>query len=171
MVISANSHGAFNASGDHYATLRGIEEAYGVTLLGNSSNASFGDIKPAFGQSTGTITGTVTDSVTHAAIGGATIACSGTPTCAGTSTASNGTYTLTVAPGTYDITATQTGYAAGSTSGVVVTAGNSTPENFSLVPNTGTISGTVQGLGEFSDSQCDCRLHRHPDLHPRNDRR
>ncbi len=48
LVIAANAHGAFTASGDHYATLRGIEEAYGVTLLGNSANSSFGDLGPAF---------------------------------------------------------------------------------------------------------------------------
>ena len=85
----------------------------------------------------------MTDSVTSAAIGGATVACSGTPSCTSTTTASDGTYTLTVAPGTYVITATQTGYATGTNSGVVVTTGNSTPESFSLVPNPGTISGKV----------------------------
>jgi phosphatidylinositol-3-phosphatase len=48
LVIAANASGAFTASGDHYATLRGIEEAYGVTLIGNSANSSFGDLGPAF---------------------------------------------------------------------------------------------------------------------------
>ena len=48
LVIAANAHGAFTASGDHYATLRGIEEAYGVALLGNSANSSYGDLGPAF---------------------------------------------------------------------------------------------------------------------------
>jgi hypothetical protein len=48
LVIAANAHGAFTASGDHYATLRGIEQAYGVGLLGNSANSSFGDLGPAF---------------------------------------------------------------------------------------------------------------------------
>jgi len=49
LVISAKSTGSFTSPGDHYATLRGIEEAYGVGLLGNSSNPAFGDLKPAFG--------------------------------------------------------------------------------------------------------------------------
>jgi len=49
VVISANTNGPFGSPGDHYATLRGIEEAYGVPLLGNSANPSFGDITPAFG--------------------------------------------------------------------------------------------------------------------------
>lgn len=50
IVISnaGTGEGHFTASGDHYATLRGIEEAYGVGLLGNSANASFGDLLPAF---------------------------------------------------------------------------------------------------------------------------
>jgi hypothetical protein len=49
IVISANSSGHFTASGDHYATLRAIEEAYGVPLLNNSGNPDFGDLTPAFG--------------------------------------------------------------------------------------------------------------------------
>jgi hypothetical protein len=48
LVIAANTHGAYKAHGDHYATLRGIEEAYGLTLLGNSANSAFGDLGPAF---------------------------------------------------------------------------------------------------------------------------
>jgi acid phosphatase len=48
LVIAANAHGAVTASGDHYATLRGIEEAYGVGLLGNSVNSAYGDLGPAF---------------------------------------------------------------------------------------------------------------------------
>jgi len=49
LVISANAQGHFTTSGDHYATLRAIEEAYGVPLLNNSSDPSFGDLTPAFG--------------------------------------------------------------------------------------------------------------------------
>ena len=94
----------------------------------------------------GTITGTVTDSITNTGISGATVSCSGTPTCAGTATAVDGTYTLTVDPGTYAMTVAATGYAPGSRSSVVVSAGTATPESFSLVPNQGTISGTVTDL-------------------------
>ncbi len=49
LVISANSDQPFNSPGDHYATLRGIEKAYGVALLNNSADPAFGDITPAFG--------------------------------------------------------------------------------------------------------------------------
>ena len=50
IVISngGKNAGQFTSSGDHYATLRGIEEAYGVGLLGNSANESLGDLRPAF---------------------------------------------------------------------------------------------------------------------------
>ncbi len=48
VVISADSSGSFPSPGDHFATLRGIEEAYGVPLLGESADPSFGDIEPAF---------------------------------------------------------------------------------------------------------------------------
>jgi hypothetical protein len=50
LVISHNPKGAFTPSGDHFATLRGIEEEYGVPQLPLSSPnpISFGDLKPAF---------------------------------------------------------------------------------------------------------------------------
>jgi hypothetical protein len=48
LVISHNPKGAFTPSGNLFAVLRGIEEEYGVGLLGGSANASFGDLKPAF---------------------------------------------------------------------------------------------------------------------------
>jgi hypothetical protein len=48
LVIASNAHGAFKTSGDHYATLRGIEETYGIGLLGNSANSADGDLRPAF---------------------------------------------------------------------------------------------------------------------------
>ena len=50
LVISSTNagKGAFSGSGDHYGTLRGIEEAYGVTLLGGSTNVANGDLKGAF---------------------------------------------------------------------------------------------------------------------------
>jgi phosphatidylinositol-3-phosphatase len=48
IVISATSSGAFTSGGNHYGTLRAIEQAYGVGLLGKSSNAANGDLTPAF---------------------------------------------------------------------------------------------------------------------------
>jgi len=50
LVISSTNagKGTFTSPGDHYGTLRGIEEAYGVTLLGGSTNIANGDLKGAF---------------------------------------------------------------------------------------------------------------------------
>ena len=48
IVISSTSSGTLGSGGNHYGTLRAIEEAYGVGLLGNSSNAANGDLTPAF---------------------------------------------------------------------------------------------------------------------------
>jgi phosphatidylinositol-3-phosphatase len=48
IVISATSHGTFGSGGNHYGTLRAIEEAYGVGLLGASSTPADGDLTPAF---------------------------------------------------------------------------------------------------------------------------
>ncbi len=99
--------------------------------------------QPAALVKDGTITGTVTDSVTGNPISGATVGCTGTPTCTSTTTGTDGSYTLTVAPGTYAMSVTETGYAPGSQSSVVVMSGTSTPEFFMLMPNPGTVSGTV----------------------------
>jgi hypothetical protein len=39
-------HGAFTPAGNHYGTLRGIEEAFGLPLLGSAGDPSSGDLKP-----------------------------------------------------------------------------------------------------------------------------
>ena len=144
-MISANSHGAFTPAGNDYGILRAIEEQYGFTLLGNAANSANGDLRGAFNNAgvTGSISGTVTDSVTSAAISGAIVTCTGTPTCTGTTTAANGTYTLNnLAPGTYTVQVSAANYAMQSNPDTVTT-GAAPPDNFNLVPNTGTISGTV----------------------------
>lgn len=48
IVISANSTGAFTGLGDHFGTLRAIENSYGVACLLNACNAVHGDLSPAF---------------------------------------------------------------------------------------------------------------------------
>lgn len=50
IVISANHGGArrLSAAGNHYGTLRAIEETYGVGLLGASADPSNGDLRPLF---------------------------------------------------------------------------------------------------------------------------
>jgi hypothetical protein len=88
----------------------------------------------------GTIAGSVTD-LSGAAIANATISYSGGSATATTN--ASGAYTLDVAPGTYSVTATATGYQAAMQQNVTVTAGATTPVNFTLVFSTGTIAGTV----------------------------
>jgi hypothetical protein len=48
IIIDGTPKGAYTTGGDEYATLRGIEEKYGVGLLANSANTAFGDIKTGF---------------------------------------------------------------------------------------------------------------------------
>jgi len=48
LVLSGQPHGNFAIGGNHYGTLRGIEETYSVGLLGSSTNAANGDLRPAF---------------------------------------------------------------------------------------------------------------------------
>ena len=47
IVISASNHGVqLSAAMNHYGMLRGLEETYGLPLLGAAANASNGDLKP-----------------------------------------------------------------------------------------------------------------------------
>lgn len=47
VVSQANAgKGAFATAGNHFGTLRGIEETYGLTLLGSAADPSNGDLKP-----------------------------------------------------------------------------------------------------------------------------
>ncbi|MGA7988534.1 MAG: carboxypeptidase regulatory-like domain-containing protein [Candidatus Dormiibacterota bacterium] len=144
-IASGNAGaGSFTSTGDHYGTLRAIEEAYGVGLLGGSSNAVNGDLSGAFGHSTtGSIGGVVTDSVTTAAIAGASVSYTGSTGNGSTTTDSGGNYTFSgVAPGSYTVTASAGGHTT-QTASVTVTAGTLSTKSFALVPTVGSISGTV----------------------------
>jgi hypothetical protein len=146
VVASGNAGaGSFTSTGDHYGTLRAIAEAYGVGLLGGSSNAVNGDLSGAFGHSTtGSIGGVVTDSVTTAAIAGASVSYTGTKGNGSTTTDSGGNYAFSgVAPGSYTVTASAGGHTTQAAS-VTVTAGTLSTKNFAMVPTAGSISGTVK---------------------------
>jgi phosphatidylinositol-3-phosphatase len=47
VVISAGNHGPYPNAGDHFGTLRGLEEAYGVSCLAAACNSAHGDIRGA----------------------------------------------------------------------------------------------------------------------------
>src|SRR4029077_21014914 len=61
-----------------------------------------------------------------------------------TSTDASGNYSILIPVGTYDVTASHFGYASQTASGVVVSDGTTTTQNFALVPNASiTIDGFV----------------------------
>lgn len=86
----------------------------------------------------GDISGTVTDFTSGLPISGATVSTAGYST----TTAADGTYTLQVTAGTYDVTAEATCHDPDTQVGVVVTAGNTTTVDFAL---TGSEFGIVEG--------------------------
>lgn len=45
-VVVGSAHGTAVSAGNHYGTLRGLEEAYGVGLLGDSADPNVGDLLP-----------------------------------------------------------------------------------------------------------------------------
>jgi subtilisin family serine protease len=84
--------------------------------------------------STGTLNGTVTDSVSAQPISGASITTANGPFDYSTTTDGSGNYTMDVCEGTYDVTASASGYTDQTVTGIGVTAGNTTTQNFQLVP-------------------------------------
>ena len=153
IVVSAatkvgSSH-TFTSSGNLYGILRGVEERYGVPLLDATKTAVNGDLSGALGLATvGAISGTVIDSQTPAQpVSGATVSYTGTKGSGAITTTSTGGYTLSgVAPGTYTVTSTDTGFTSPTGQTVIVTAGTTATANFILTATSG-ISGAV------SDSQ------------------
>jgi hypothetical protein len=101
---------------------------------------------PGCGSSptTGGIAGHVTDSVSHAAIAGATVSIAGSGS---TTTDGAGAYAFSnLAPQGYQVTASATGHTTSAPASVTVTAGNTTTQDFALVPTTGGISGHVTNV-------------------------
>jgi N-acetylneuraminic acid mutarotase len=88
----------------------------------------------------GVVAGTVTDSATGKGIAGATVKAGDYSATAGV----DGTYTLSVPVGTYDVTAQAFGYSSKTTTGVEVTDGHTTTVNVALasVPSA-NVSGTI----------------------------
>jgi hypothetical protein len=87
----------------------------------------------------GTIQGIVKDSSTASPISGATVTCASESA----TTGADGAYSLTLGPGTYDVSASAPGYHSRTVEDVVVTSGETTTLDLPLVRVTGTIAGTV----------------------------
>ncbi|HVC41990.1 MAG TPA: alkaline phosphatase family protein [Candidatus Saccharimonadales bacterium] len=149
LVISANSHSAFTVPGDHYATLRGIEEAYGVSLLNNSADPNFGDLTPAFGIPVSAPPPTVTGvSPTEGAEEGG-----GLVTISGTHFNGSGFTTSDVVFGTTDIPASNSFPCPGSSAGCFSVAGPNQINAFTPhAASPGTVDVTVVTPGGISVS-------------------
>lgn len=76
----------------------------------------------------GNMAGNVTDASTSTAISGATVTAGGVAA----TTDTNGSYNISLAPGTYNVIASATGYLDNTTTGVVVTSNNVTTQDFAL---------------------------------------
>jgi hypothetical protein len=99
-------------------------------------------VKAFQGAPQGQISGQVTDAATGKPVTGATITAQ--PGNYFTRTDASGTYDLTLAAGTYTLTAVGYGYQSGTQSGVQVTANQTLTENFALTAKpSGILSGTV----------------------------
>jgi N-acetylneuraminic acid mutarotase len=92
----------------------------------------------------GTISGNVTNAATGDPIAGATIAASSTDSSGSAVTGADGSYTLSVPPGDYTVTASAYGYKTKTSPTVTVTDGGSVSANLALTKlAVETLSGTV----------------------------
>jgi hypothetical protein len=92
----------------------------------------------------GTLTGTVTDASSGSPIEGAAVHAAG-PSDRTTFTGADGSYSITLPVGTYDVTASHFGYLSETASGVTVTEGATTTQDFALAPAPShTVSGHVR---------------------------
>ena len=93
---------------------------------------------------TGTLSGTVTDAVYDNPIAGAMVQAGAYST----TTAADGTYSMRLAVGTYDVTASKFGYAPATVTGVVINDQQTTVQDFSLDPvGSAWVDGYVTDAG------------------------
>ncbi|MBI2842593.1 MAG: carboxypeptidase regulatory-like domain-containing protein [Armatimonadetes bacterium] len=100
------------------------------------------------GASVGWIEGTVRNTVSGNGINGASVAVSGGPTM---TSGYYGSYGTAIAPGSYDLSASATGFHPQSATGVSVVAGAGTTQDFSLMPSEYT--GKAYGMNQRAVSE------------------
>ena len=105
-----------------------------MSVPGNGSSTTQNFSLTSIGPTTGTLQGTVTNSSSSLPISGATISIGGTSQA---TTASDGTYSFTIAGGNYSVTASAAGYTDSTVNGVIVTNGGTTTQDFALTPSGG----------------------------------
>ncbi|MFZ0544248.1 MAG: carboxypeptidase regulatory-like domain-containing protein [Candidatus Promineifilaceae bacterium] len=88
---------------------------------------------------TGTMAGVVTDDSNSQPIDGASVMADAGNGIQSTTTNSSGAYTLTVPPGSYDVTVTASGYLDGSANNVAVVTNTVTTQDFALSPEVRTL--------------------------------
>jgi hypothetical protein len=152
-VTVAGSGGPFtattNASGVYTVYVTSASNAYAETgSMANYASQLYNVASGALDSASQTLNfslnpnnGTIHGTVTSGGVGlvGATVTAGGFST----TTIAGGAYSIGVAPGTYPMTASMTGYSSASAT-VTVSAGGSVTQNFSLINASAIITGTVQ---------------------------
>ncbi|MBN3034019.1 MAG: carboxypeptidase regulatory-like domain-containing protein [Bacteroidales bacterium] len=120
------AQGTYNGSAA--ATGYITQNVTGITVVCGQTTTQDFALTPA----QGTVAGTVTSSATGAGIQGATLTF--TPGGNTVTTGANGSYTINLAPGTYDVNVVATNFTTANITGVVVSAGQTTTLNVALDP-------------------------------------
>src|SRR5207244_218827 len=120
--------------------------ASGVLVTAGSTTTQNFALTPVPAQPPGTLQGTVTDASTQLAVNGAIVTLS---TGATATTNPSGVYQFaSIAAGTYSVTAAKAGYTSNTASGVVVTSGGTTTQDFALTAPAPTITGFTPNRGK-----------------------
>ncbi|MBV8602524.1 MAG: carboxypeptidase regulatory-like domain-containing protein, partial [Candidatus Eremiobacteraeota bacterium] len=117
-------------------TNAGLSVLLAVSLLAgplSTAAAAQPNAQIAQAQSTGTLTGTVTDQ-RNDAVGGATVTATGPSGRVTGTTDQNGKFSLTLAPGLWDVVVSKAGFVSSETDSVGIVAGSTTDLTFSLSP-------------------------------------
>jgi kumamolisin len=135
--IMSGSNGAYSA-GPGYDMTSGV----GTPIW----SGLFADLQALASPAQGNLQGIVTAAVGGAPIAGASVTTSGASSNAGSTGAAGDYHFNNIAAGTYGVSVTASGFAPATVNGVVVTAGNTTTQNVSLVaaPPSACLTDTTQ---------------------------